>query len=123
MTFATRDVVEAMTAASGHTVTGLRADGGASAMGLLLQLQADQLGVTVERPMVRETTALGAAYLAGLAEGVWSSLDDITANWVLDVSVPPRPPDVADPQRIEADYRQWRRAVGRSGDWANQPPS
>ncbi len=123
MTFATRDVVEAMTAASGHTVTGLRADGGASAMGLLLQLQADQLGVTVERPMVRETTALGAAYLAGLAEGVWSSLDDITANWVLDVSVPPRHADDADPQRIEADYRQWRRAVGRSGDWANQPPS
>ena len=123
MTFATRDVVEAMTAASGHTVTGLRADGGASAMGLLLQLQADQLGVTVERPMVRETTALGAAYLAGLAEGVWSSLDDITANWVLDVSVPPRQANDADPQRIEADYRQWRRAVGRSGDWANQPPS
>lgn len=120
MTFATRDVVEAMGEACGHTVTGLRADGGASAMGLLLQLQADQLGVTVERPVVRETTALGAAYLAGLAEGVWSSLDDITANWVLDVSVTPRHASQVDPQRIEADYRQWRRAVGRSGSWATE---
>jgi glycerol kinase len=119
MTFATRDVVEAMSDASGYTVTGLRADGGASAMELLLQLQADQLGVVVQRPLVRETTALGAAYLAGLAEGVWSSLGDITANWVCDVSVPPRDTPDIDPQRVEADYRQWRRAVGRSGNWAS----
>jgi glycerol kinase len=119
MTFATRDVVDAMTQASGHTVTGLRADGGASAMGLLLQLQANQLGVTVERPRVRETTALGAAYLAGLAEGMWSSLADITDNWDLDVSVQPADTAHTPLDRVEADYQQWRRAVGRSGNWAN----
>ena len=62
-----------MTAASGRAVTELRVDGGASVMDLLLQLQADQLGVPVARPAVQETTALGAAYLAGLAEGVWES--------------------------------------------------
>ena len=72
MAFQTRDVVEAMAAAVGPPVAELRADGGASAMDLLLQLQADQLGVPVARPVVQETTALGAAYLAGLAEGVWS---------------------------------------------------
>jgi glycerol kinase len=118
MTFATRDVVDAMSAASGFTVTGMRVDGGASAMELLLQLQADQLGVTVQRPRVLETTALGAAYLAGLAEGVWSSLDDITANWALDVSVAPRDASQTDLQRVQSDYQQWRRAVGRSSDWA-----
>src|SRR5437762_12450006 len=77
MAYQTRDVVDAMTAASGHAVRALRADGGASVMDLLLQLQADQLQVPVTRPVVQETTALGAAYLAGLAEGVWGSLDDL----------------------------------------------
>src|SRR5204862_548658 len=72
MAFQTRDVVEAMASASGRTVTTLRADGGASVMDLLLQLQADQLQVPVSRPQVQETTALGAAYLAGLAEGGWA---------------------------------------------------
>ena len=64
-------------AAAGREVRDLRVDGGAAAMDLLLQLQADQLGVTVRRPVDQETTALGAAYLAGLAEGVWGSLDDV----------------------------------------------
>jgi glycerol kinase len=114
MAYATRDVVDAMAGAAGQPVAALRVDGGASAMGLLLQLQADQLNVEVSRPKVRETTALGAAYLAGLAEGVWGSLDDITANWEQDVAVAPNP----DRQRTEADYRQWRRAVERSGGWA-----
>ena len=77
MAFQTRDVVDAMTAGSGHAVTGLRADGGASAMDLLLQLQADQLQVPVRRPLVQETTALGAAYLAGLAVGVFADLDAV----------------------------------------------
>ena len=85
MAYQTRDVVEAMSAASGTQVTALRADGGASVMDLLLQLQADQLQVPVARPTVQETTALGAAYLAGLAEGVWGSLDDLA------VAVGPRP--------------------------------
>ena len=84
MAFQTRDVVEAMAAASGRQRVALRADGGASVMDLLLQLQADQLQVPVARPTVQETTALGAAYLAGLAEGVWGSLDEIAAHWQLD---------------------------------------
>ena len=90
MAYQTRDVVEAMSEASGHTVTALRADGGASASDLLLQLQADQLQVPVARPTVQETTALGAAYLAGLAEGVWGSLDDLASHWVLDREFTPR---------------------------------
>lgn len=118
MTYATRDVVEAMSAAAHHTITGLRADGGASAMGLLLQLQADVLGVEVARPKVRETTALGAAYLAGLAEGVWSSLDDIARNWQLDVAVSPAADGSAGRLSADAGYRQWLRAVERTRNWS-----
>jgi glycerol kinase len=110
MAFQTRDVVEAMTEASGHTVTALRADGGASVMDLLLQLQADQLRVPVARPAVRDTTALGAAYLAGLAEGFWGSLDDVTANWALDVELAPDPGAAP---AADAAYARWRDAVGR----------
>jgi glycerol kinase len=115
MAFQTRDVVAAMTDASGTHPTALRVDGGASVMDLLLQLQADQLQVPVARPVVQETTALGAAYLAGLAEGVWSSLDEITDNWVLDVEVTPS----ADTTAADAAYAQWTRAVERAGGWAS----
>jgi glycerol kinase len=114
MAFQTRDVVEAMVAGSGHPIGGLRVDGGASVMELLLQLQADQLQVSVARPAVQETTALGAAYLAGLSEGVWDSIDDITANWVLDTEVHP---SVAASDADEA-YERWKRAVGRAKGWA-----
>jgi glycerol kinase len=114
MAFQTRDVVEAMGRASGRDVTALRADGGASAMDLLLQLQADQLGVPVSRPVVAETTALGAAYLAGLAEGYWSSLDEITDNWVLDHEVAPS----LDPALADIAYERWTRAVDRARAWA-----
>ena len=111
--FQTRDVAEAMTKASGEPLRSLRADGGASANGLLLQLQADQLQVPVQRPVVQETTALGAAYLAGLAEGVWSSLHEVGAQWQLDVEIEPSvSPEVAD-----AAYRDWTRAVERSLRW------
>ena len=111
--FQTRDVVEAMTKASGEPLKALRADGGASANDLLLQLQADQLQVPVQRPMVQETTALGAAYLAGLAEGVWSSLDEVGGQWQLDIEVNPSvPADTAD-----AAYRDWTRALERSLNW------
>jgi glycerol kinase len=81
MAYQTRDAVEAMTAASGTPLAALRVDGGASIMDSLLQMQADQLGVTVQRPRDQETTALGAAYLAGLAEGVWPSLAAIGERW------------------------------------------
>ncbi len=115
MAFQTRDVVEAMVAGSGRALAALRADGGASVMNLLLQLQADQLQVPVARPAVQETTALGAAYLAGLAEGVWDSTDDIAANWVLDTEV--QPAVTADEANV--GYEQWKRAVERARDWAD----
>ncbi len=111
--YQTRDVVAAMTAASGHSVTALRADGGASANDLLLQLQADQLQVPVARPVVQETTALGAAWLAGLAEGVWDDLDDVGRQWRLDRSFEP---SVAAGTADRA-FDGWRRAVERSLAW------
>ena len=114
MAYQTRDVVEAMCGASGRDVALLRADGGASVMDLLLQLQADQLQVPVARPKIQETTALGAAYLAGLAEGVWSSLDEVAAQWALDVQFEPKASQGAADQR----YAGWQRAVERSRGWA-----
>jgi glycerol kinase len=114
MAFQTRDAVDAMVAASGTPVTDLRVDGGASVMDLLLQLQADQLGVTVRRPVDQETTALGAAFLAGLAEGVWPSLTAITERWTLDVEIQP----VADRTAADAAHQTWLRAVERSRGWA-----
>jgi glycerol kinase len=117
----TRDVVEAMSAASGHPVLALRADGGAAANDLLLQLQADHLGVPVSRPRIQETTALGAAYLAGLAEGVWASPADITANWQLDATFEPAP----DRTDVDAQHQAWTRAVERSrgGAGVEAPPA
>jgi glycerol kinase len=111
--FQTRDVVEAMCRASGERLTSLRADGGASSNALLLQLQADQLQTPVQRPVVQETTALGAAYLAGLAEGVWSSLDEVGAQWQLDVEVAPS----IEADAADAAYEGWARAVDRSLRW------
>ncbi|MBK9181189.1 MAG: glycerol kinase GlpK [Acidimicrobiales bacterium] len=113
MVYQTRDVVEAMAAAGGHPISSLRVDGGASVMDLLLQLQADQLQVPVARPVVQETTALGAAYLAGLAEGVWGSLDDVAANWRLDVEVSPAVPAAV----ADARHAGWARAVERARGW------
>jgi glycerol kinase len=114
MAYQTRDVVDAMEAASGRQVTALRVDGGASVMPLLLQLQADQLGVAVTRPTITETTALGASYLAGLGAGVWSTLDEVTQRWVPDVEVRP----AHDRSAADSTYGQWKRAVERSRDWA-----
>lgn len=116
MVFQTRDVVDAMSAASGREVLAMRVDGGASVMPLLLQLQADQLQVPVSRPTVQETTALGAAYLAGLAEGVWSSPDEVRENWVLDVEVEP----AADRDAVDAAHATWLRAVERARGWATE---
>ena len=110
----TRDVVTAMSEASGHPIRALKADGGAAANDLLLQLQADDLQVPVSRPVIQETTALGAAYLAGLAEGVWSSPADITANWRLDATFEPH----ADRAAIDERHATWSRAVERSRGWA-----
>ncbi|HEY2301221.1 MAG TPA: glycerol kinase GlpK [Acidimicrobiales bacterium] len=117
MAYQTRDVVDAMSAAGDHVVAELRVDGGASVIDLLLQLQADQLGVPVARSGVTETTALGAAYLAGLAEGVWDTLDDVASHWTSDRRATPA---VA---RADADtnHRQWRRALSRARSWV--PPA
>ncbi len=116
MAYQTRDVVEAMAAASGQQIAELRIDGGASAMDLLVQLQADQLQVPVSRPVIQETTALGAAYLAGLAEGVWGSTEEIADRWRLDLRCEPVA-DGADGDDVDARHQRWRRAVDRSRDW------
>jgi glycerol kinase len=92
----------------------LRVDGGATANDLLMQFQADVLGVPVVRPKVLETTALGAAYLAGLAVGYWSGPDDIVANWRIDRRFEPAMPR----ERVAEMRAQWKKAVGRAGKWA-----
>ena len=113
MAFQTRDVVDAMTAASGIRIDDLRVDGGASAMDLLCQFQADQLGARVRRPVDQETTALGAAFLAGLAEGVWPDLSAIGDRWQLEAEFEP-----ADDRAIaDALHRQWLVAVERTRGW------
>ena len=111
--FQVADVLEAMAADSGERLQTLRVDGGAAANDLLLQLQADLLGVPVERPVVAETTALGAAYLAGLAVGYWRGIDDIEANWVLERRFEPSMPD----DRRRSMLHGWHRAVERSRNW------
>ena len=116
MAYQTRDVVEAMSRAAGRDVQELRVDGGAAAMDLLLQMQADQLGVTVRRPVDQETTALGAAYLAGLAEGVWNSLDDVAAAWQQEAEFVP----AGDRAAADAAHETWLRAVERSRRWAQE---
>jgi glycerol kinase len=112
--YQTRDLLEAMTADSGITLEALRADGGAAANDLLMKLQANLLGVPVQRPAVTETTALGAAYLAGLAVGFWSGLDQVASQWRLDAEFPP---DMAAVQR-DALYAGWQRAVERARGWS-----
>jgi glycerol kinase len=92
----------------------LSADGGASANDLLLQLQADQLGVPVRRPVVAETTALGAAFLAGLGTGAWGSTDELADTWALDRRFEPE-----DGRRDDGRYGRWQEAVRRSGGWSS----
>jgi len=114
MAYQTRDVLDAMRAASGRDVRALRVDGGASVMDLMLQIQADQLGVVVQRPTVTETTALGAAFLAGLGTGVWSSPAEVARSWQLERTFTP----AADRGPAEDAYTGWLRAVERSRGWA-----
>ena len=112
--YQTLDVLKAMQADSGVQFKELKVDGGASANNLLMQFQADIAGVTVRRPMIRETTALGAAYLAGLATGVWRDLNDIKGQWTLD--------KLYEPQMEAARARElvdgWHKAVERARGWA-----
>ena len=111
--YQTADVLWAMEQDTGIQLRELRVDGGASANNYLMQFQADIVSRTIRRPMIRETTALGAAYLAGLATGVWSSLDDIRRQWTLDKLYEPA---------MEEEKRQklvdgWHKAVRRAKDW------
>jgi glycerol kinase len=124
--FEVRDVVDVMTAEvdsaagagaaaeAGAEAAPLRVDGGASANDLLMQIQADQLQVPVERPVVAETTGLGAAFLAGLATGVWSTTSELAATWQLDRQFAPAERDPHD-----SAHRRWREAVRRSLRWAS----
>ena len=112
--FQNADVMDAMTRDSGIPLSQMRADGGASANGFLMQFQADVLGIPVVRPAVTETTAMGAAYLAGLAVGVWESREQVAALWRTDRIFQPQ---WSEDQRAER-LRQWHRAVLRAMSWA-----
>ena len=110
MVFQTRDAIDAMTQAGGVRLNELRVDGGAAVMNDMLQRQANELRVPVLRPTDHETTALGAAYLAGLAEGVWSSIDEVAQMWTLDQRF--------EPAGESGEHVTWLRAVERSRNWA-----
>jgi glycerol kinase len=111
--FQSREVLDAMVADSGRAVSVLKVDGGATANNFLMQLQADVLGVAVVRPAVRETTALGAAYAAGLATGAYRSTDELRRLWRADRTFEP----AWDADRRERALRGWKRAVERTRDW------
>jgi len=109
----TREVLDAMNADSGVALTALKVDGGMVYNELLMQFQSDVLGVPVIRPQVAETTALGAAYAAGLAVGFWSTVDDLRQNWAKDKEWSPK----MDPGERDKEYRFWKKAVTRTFDW------
>jgi glycerol kinase len=114
MAHQSQDVIEAMSEATGSAATELRVDGGAVRMDLLCQLQSDLSGIPVVRPVVQETTALGAAFLAGLAEGVWDSFDALEASWGVDKRFEP----AMDDARRKAARDRWAKAVERARSWA-----
>jgi glycerol kinase len=109
----TKEVVDAMDADSGVALTSLKVDGGMTANDLLMQFQADVLGVPVIRPKVAETTALGAAYAAGLAVGFWREIEDLRANWGMDKEWEPH----MDSATRDREYALWKKAVTRTFDW------
>ncbi|GAA1412243.1 glycerol kinase GlpK [Oerskovia paurometabola] len=114
--FQTREVLDAMNADSGVDLTELRVDGGMVQNELLMQFQADQLGVDVVRPKVAETTALGAAYAAGIAVGFWQGEQDVIANWAEDKRWTPS----MDEDERERLYRNWKKAVSKTLDWVDE---
>jgi glycerol kinase len=113
MAYQTKDVLGAMEADSGIKLASLKVDGGAVANNMLMQFQADLLGVPVDRPQVIETTALGAAYLAGLAVGVWSDKEELKKSWKLQNRFEPQ----MDPKQAAKYYKGWRAAVKHSMHW------
>lgn len=117
--FQTREVMDAMNADSGVNLTELKVDGGMVANELLMQFQADQLGVPVIRPVVAETTALGAAYAAGIAVGFWNGEADVIANWAEDRRWEPS----MEEEERERQYRSWKKAVTKTFDWVDSDVS
>ena len=115
MAYQTKDVLDIMTTESGITLKALRVDGGASANNFLMQFQADILHTEVERPTIIETTALGAAYLAGLAIGIWTK-KEISEQWMKDASFHPSTSD----EVTQVLYRGWKKAVQRSLEWEDK---
>jgi glycerol kinase len=113
--YQTMDVLKAMQADAGLDIAQLRVDGGATANDLLMQFQADILGVEVVRPQVTETTALGAAYLAGLAVGYWTDQEELRRQWRQDASFRP----ALQPEKVERLVRGWRRAIAAAKSWAD----
>jgi glycerol kinase len=113
--YQTKDVLSAMEADSGIKLKALKVDGGAVANNLLMQFQSDILGVPVDRPKVTETTALGAAYLAGLAVGLWKTKEELVKNWQLDTRFEPT---MNETTRNKL-YKGWQKAVKRAMDWVN----
>jgi glycerol kinase len=111
----TREVLDAMNADSGVPLTALKVDGGMVFNNLLMQFQADVLGVPVIRPVVAETTALGAAYAAGLAVGYWAEVEDLRENWARDAEWAPK----MDAELREKEYAQWKKAVTRTFAWVD----
>jgi len=109
----TREVLDAMNADSGVALTALKVDGGMVFNELLMQFQSDALGVPVIRPKVAETTALGAAYAAGLAVGFWAAVEDLRENWIKDKEWTP----ALDPEKRESEFHFWKKAVTRTFDW------
>lgn len=113
LAYQTKDVLSSMEADSGITLKSLRVDGGAVANNLLMQFQADILGTRVDRPEIVETTALGAAYLAGLAVGFWTSKEELASRWLLDRRFEPE----MEEEKSAKLYKGWLKAVERSKDW------
>ena len=111
--YQTRDVVDAMCADSGIKLTTMKVDGGASRNNFLMQLQSDILGVTCIRPSIEETTALGSAYCAGLAAGLWNNLSELKKNWRMDRKFEPK----WDEEKRRNQYRGWGKAVERTRNW------
>ena len=116
LAYQVNDVLEAMKADSGIELSALKVDGGASSNNLLLQMQADISAAPVDRPICVETTAMGAAYLAGLAVGYWKSREDVINNWAIDRTFTP---EISDDERLQK-VKLWKKAVKYSFDWAKE---
>ena len=113
--YQSKDVLDAMELDTGIRLSELKVDGGASANNFLMQFQSDIIHTTIRRPMIRETTALGAAYLAGLATGVWHDLDEIRSRWTLDKLYTPS----MEESLRQKNLRGWEKAIGRAQHWVD----